>query len=97
MKKVSLKTGMITVLFICFGLAFSNAQSKGEKPQNPPTFSELLKKMDSNDDGKLSKDEVQGPLKDHFTKIDADEDGLITEEEMKKAPKPKRGERDSNK
>ncbi len=46
--------------------------------------------MDTNDDGKLSKKEVKGPLKNNFLKVDTDEDGFITEEEMKKAPKPKR-------
>ena len=49
--------------------------------------------MDANEDGKLSKKEVKGPIKDDFDTIDADEDGFITEEELKKAPKPKRRER----
>ena len=49
--------------------------------------------MDANEDGKLSKEEVKGPLKDHFDTVDADEDGFITEEELENAPKPKRRER----
>ena len=47
----------------------------------------------ANEDGKLSKEEVKGPLKDHFDTVDADEDGFITEEELENAPKPKRRER----
>lgn len=89
MKKISLKLVVVTVLFMGFGVATSNAQSKGERPQKPPTFSELLEKMDSDEDGKLAKSEVEGPLKDSFDTVDADEDGFISEEELKKAPKPK--------
>ena len=82
---------------IIFGMAllFSNstfAQSqKGQGAKTPPTFEELIKDMDANEDGKLAKDELKGPLKDDFSKIDTDEDGFISEEEFDKAPKPKRG------
>ena len=67
--------------------SFSQSENKGDR-KKPPTFSELLEKMDANEDGKLSEKEVKGPLKKHFKKVDADEDGFITEEELKKAPKP---------
>ena len=87
-----MKNGFKTIVFvlILFMSASSYAQSKN-KPERrkPPTFKELLEKMDANEDGKLSKKEVKGPLKDHFDKVDADEDGFINEEELKKAPKPK--------
>ncbi|WFO16446.1 hypothetical protein M601_001100 [Cellulophaga baltica 4] len=49
--------------------------------------------MDKNEDGKLSKDEIKGPLKDNFDAVDTDEDGFITEEEMKNAPRPERPKR----
>ncbi len=83
---------------IVFGLTVfmsinSFGQSDKRQEKNPPTFSELLKEMDANKDGKLSKKEIKGPLKDDFSKIDTDEDGFITEKEFKKAPKPKGGER----
>lgn len=84
---------------VIFGMAlfFSNstfAQSKnGQREKTPPTFAKLIKDMDTNEDGKLSKDEIKGPLKNDFSKVDLDEDGFITEEEFKKAPKPKRRER----
>lgn len=63
-------------------------QEKGERP----TFSKLLTEMDKNKDGKLSKDEVQGPLKNDFSKIDKNSDGFITEDEFKNAA-PSRGPR----
>jgi Ca2+-binding EF-hand superfamily protein len=97
MKRNSFKTGLFTVALVCFVIGFSNAQSRGERPQEPPTYAKLLEKMDANEDGKLSKEEVKGPLKDMFADIDTDENGFISEEEFKKAPKPKRGKRPSNK
>tara|TARA_R110002050_G_scaffold143941_1_gene269354 strand:+ start:99 stop:377 length:279 start_codon:yes stop_codon:yes gene_type:complete len=92
MKKI-----VFTAMLMCFGITFSNAQQKGERSKKPPTYSELLEKMDANDDGKLAKDEVKGPLKDSFSKIDTDEDGFISKEEFEKAPKPEARERKRNK
>ena len=84
---------------IAFGIALLSSvaaigQSQDRERRQPPTFEQLLEKMDANEDGKLSADEVKGPLKDNFTKIDTDEDGFITEEELENAPKPKRRKRD---
>ena len=95
MKSSTLKTGIITgVLAVAF-IATTNAQpsDRQERGEKPPTFEELIEKMDKNEDGKLSKKEVKEPLKDHFSKIDTNEDGFITEKEFEKAPKPKRKER----
>lgn len=71
-----------------FGQSGNRQDRKG-----PPTFKQLLKEMDKDEDDKLSKEEVKGPLKNDFAKIDTDEDGFITEEELKNAPKPERKER----
>ena len=82
---------------VVFGMTvFFSSSSFGQSEnragrQKPPTFSELLKKMDTNKDGKLSKEEIKGPLKKEFSKIDDNEDGFITEKEFEKAPRPKRG------
>ena len=96
MKKISLKTVVIGVLFMCFVISTTQAQSRGKKPEKRPTFSQLLEKMDGNEDGKLSEAEVKGPLKENFSSIDKDEDGFVTEEELKARPKPKRKKRSSN-
>jgi Ca2+-binding EF-hand superfamily protein len=90
MKNFSVRTTVLTFVCIGFGITISNAQAKGERPHKPPTFSELLKDLDKNEDGKLSAAEIKGPLKDDFEKIDTNEDGFITKEELDKAPKPKR-------
>lgn len=97
-----MKNNTFRTVVLVFGsvLFFSNntfAQSQNrQERREPPTFAELIEKMDANEDGKLSKDEIKGRLKDHFEKVDADEDGFITEEEFEKAPRPKRGPKRQN-
>ena len=88
MKRITLKTGLLFAMLVAFGTVTANAQSKGERKE-PPTATELLKQMDKDEDGQLSKDEVKGPLKDDFDKIDANEDGFLSKEELDNAPKPK--------
>ena len=82
------------VLVFGMTMVFSTSsfgQSQSRERKKPPTFAALLKKMDANEDGKLSKDELKGRLKDNFAKIDTDENGFITEKEFEKAPRPERG------
>lgn len=87
---MSLKKGMLVLVFILGSVVVSTAQSQNKKERKaPPTFAQLLKEMDANEDGKLAEKEIRGPLKENFDTVDADEDGYITEEEFKKAPKPK--------
>ncbi len=95
MKRDKLRT-VLLILGITLFMTNSSFGQSDDKPERkrPPTFKELLEKMDANEDGKLSKKEIKGPLKEHFDKVDANEDGFITEEELKKAPKPKRRERE---
>lgn len=64
MKKISLKTVAMLVVFVCFGLSAATAQEKDEKRKKRPSFSELVKDMDANEDGKLALDEVKGRLKE---------------------------------
>lgn len=64
-----------------------NQEPGGNKP---PSAKQVIKDMDTNKDGKISKDEAKGPLKDDFSKIDTNKDGFISLEELKKAPKPER-------
>jgi Ca2+-binding EF-hand superfamily protein len=80
--------GLFTAGLICFGIGISMAQPPGQKPQKPPTFQELIEKMDANEDGQLSKSEVKGPLKEMFAEVDTNDDGQITKKEFNKMPKP---------
>ncbi|MHA7944197.1 EF-hand domain-containing protein [Formosa sp. 3Alg 14/1] len=88
MKSNIIKTVLgIAFVSICSVQSIS-AQEKGDR-KGPPPAAELIEKMDANEDGKLSEDEVKGPLKEHFSDIDADEDGFLTLKELEEAPKPK--------
>ncbi|WP_372756626.1 EF-hand domain-containing protein [Mariniflexile sp.] len=93
MKSNKLKAGIILGMMAFLFTMTSNAQSSDKKQQKPPTTAELIKQMDANEDGKLSLEEVKGPLKESFTKIDTNEDGFLSKEELDKAPKPERKER----
>jgi Ca2+-binding EF-hand superfamily protein len=90
---------VIKTIVLVFGISLFTANSsygqndKKQERKEPPTFAKLLKEMDANDDGKLSKKEIKGPLKNDFAKVDTDEDGFISEKEFEKAPKPEKGER----
>ena len=95
-----MKLNTVRLAALVFGITIISLQSacaqqggNRERGQEPPSFAQLLEKMDKNEDGKLSAKEIKGPLKDDFEKVDTDEDGFITEEEFEKAPKPKRRER----
>lgn len=75
----------------------SNKTETTEKRNQPrergerPNAAQMLAQMDVNKDGKLSKDEVKGPLQENFSKIDTNDDDFISKEELENAPKPERG------
>jgi len=87
MKKVMI--GLFVGILFLMNSYDMYGQEQSQRGKKLPTFAELLKDMDTNDDGKLSRKEIKGPLKDDFDKVDVNEDGFITEKEFEKAPKPK--------
>lgn len=99
MKKLGLATAAI-ILFSLVNASAMYAQGKQKESNGPeagpPSIENLFKKMDADKDGKLSKAEVKGPLKEDFTKVDVNDDGYLTKEELKKAPKPKRKNQKKN-
>lgn len=92
MKIMKLKLIVSGFVLILFTSIEALAQEKNGKHRKRPSIEKLFADLDENEDGKLSKKEVKGPLKDHFSKIDLNEDGFLTKEEIEKAPKPKRRE-----
>ncbi len=76
------KIGLMMVFFCLAFVSVSSAQQRGGEQKAPPTYAELVKELDANEDGKLEESELKGPLKDDFAKIDTDEDGYISEEEF---------------
>ncbi|AWG20494.1 hypothetical protein FFWV33_02595 [Flavobacterium faecale] len=81
---------ILTVMMFSGSVSLFAQPQGGQEGQKPPTAEEAIKKLDADKDGKLSKAEVKGPLKDDFTKIDTDKDGFLSLDELKKAPKPER-------
>ena len=63
------------------GLHFGAAGGK------PPGVSALFERFDKNKDGKLTKDEVPGPMWEHLSKADVNKDGAVTKEEFEAAHK----------
>jgi len=88
--------GTFSLVLLISTASFAQQGNSDEKPKGPPTFKQLLKEFDTNEDGKISQKEVKGPLAEDFKKIDTDEDGFISEKELKNAPKPERRERSRN-
>ncbi len=93
MKTKTVKTIIGTAMFAFFftGISYGQGVQNGQRNQEPPSVDEIFKQMDKDEDGKLSKNEIKGPLKNDFAKIDTNEDGFLSKEEVEKAPKPKRG------
>jgi len=59
------------------------AQSKNKQQKNIPLqVSELIQKMDADENGTLSEGEVRGRLKGIFSEIDENKDGALTQEEI---------------
>jgi hypothetical protein len=66
-----------------------NGNESGPRGERP-SADDLIKQMDTNKDGKLSKDEVKGPLQQDFSKVDANNDGFISKAELEKGAKGNR-------
>jgi Ca2+-binding EF-hand superfamily protein len=56
-----------------------NGSPIGQTVQGP------LKRFDANGDGKISRDEARGKLKEHFDRIDANGNGFLEPDEIRKA------------
>jgi Ca2+-binding EF-hand superfamily protein len=88
------KTILGLSLFLLFAVSATAQRHRQDNPPNqnakegPPSASELLKKMDANKDGKLSKAEVKGPLQKDFLKVDKNKDGFLSKVELEKLPSP---------
>ena len=101
--KTNSKKYTILIVLVLGMMSISYAQQRGgQRPERkqrptPPSFEELLEKMDANDDGKLAKDEVAGPLAKDFNRIDTNEDGFISENELPKGKSDRKRRKTNNK
>lgn len=63
------------------GFIDSSEAPRGPHPRHDRNFGNLIEKLDSDKDGKLSRAEYRGPDR-HFERLDANGDGYITENEI---------------
>jgi hypothetical protein len=80
------KLTITTLSFVALNFAASSCANKKPKTAKVnPQAERLFTQMDANKDGKLSKDEVKGPLLNDFMRIDMDSDGFLSKEEVAEA------------
>lgn len=82
--KKQFKILAVTSLVIAFTSCKSSQETSSTTPskKNNQDVSQLFKQMDSNKDGKISKSEAKGKLKENFKMRDKNNDGFITKNEM---------------
>jgi Ca2+-binding EF-hand superfamily protein len=69
------------------GLSGPN-EKRPEAPRHmAPSVEEMFKRLDTNQDGKLSKDKVPDRMKERLDKVDGDHDGFVTLDEFRQAPR----------
>jgi Ca2+-binding EF-hand superfamily protein len=90
MKKRTI-TALILATSVLSSVAYASCDNKenGKKGAHPKQGAKKFMMIDANNDGKLSKEEMQTFHENHFMKIDTDKDGFITKEEMKAGHKAK--------
>ncbi|MEN8861736.1 MAG: hypothetical protein ABF315_00945 [Lentimonas sp.] len=88
---MKIKTILLAIAAAAIIPAISQAKPEGERQGGErPNPAELIKRLDTDNSGGISKEEAKGPLAKHFDKIDEDGDGEITKAEFAKASKKMR-------
>jgi Ca2+-binding EF-hand superfamily protein len=88
MKKHTL-TALILASSVLSAAAYADCDKGHKKSGDKKRGAKHFSMIDSNDDGKLSKEEMLNFHEGHFTKMDSDGDGFISKEEMKAKEKHK--------
>jgi Ca2+-binding EF-hand superfamily protein len=89
MKQVLLAVAVLSAAVLVAGCAADGPDKRGHRGAHPPSPQQLIKQLDGNQDGVLSRGEVKGPLADRFAKIDVNNDGVLSLAELQNMPKPK--------
>lgn len=90
-----MKKHTLAVLFLASSVlsaaAYAECDEKGHKKGGHKKHgAKHFTMIDTNEDGKLSKEEMLQYNENHFTKVDADGDGFISKDEMKAQHKGKK-------
>ena len=82
-----MKTKLLIILLSAAGVVVAqNDNCDGQR--KPPTAAEFIQRLDKDGDGKVSKDEFDGPA-EHFTASDKNNDGYISKDEVRAGPPPR--------
>lgn len=89
----------VSLLLACAFVSVNvNAQDHKDHKKDPE---KVIKRLDTNNDGKISKAEAdkaeEGKLKDHFAKVDANGDGFVDKTELETYWKNKQAAREAKK
>ncbi|MEO9511240.1 MAG: EF-hand domain-containing protein [Flavobacteriaceae bacterium] len=96
-----MRKNIVTVALVTISLLTSvvgAAQDRSNKEKDRPNPEKILEHLDTDEDGKLNKEEVskakRGRLAEQFDEVDTNSDGFIDLEEFKKfhEQRPKRRE-----
>lgn len=94
------------LLFVLLSCKSNQEHGSSNLPKdNKPSPAQLITEMDRNNDGRLSKEEAQGPISSDFKNIDTDQDGFLTLKELNTAetnpgnrpPRPANSDKDLSK
>ena len=66
--------------------------ARGQRRGNVSFYEDLIRRLDRNRDGKISRSEFDGP-QDQFRIWDRNKDGFLSEDEVPLNPPPRRGDR----
>lgn len=80
-----MKTKLIVTISISLVALFYSQYSKGQgKEPKPPIAEQMMKKLDLNNDKKLSLEEFKNGVPEKFAKLDSNKNGFLSLEELKK-------------
>jgi Ca2+-binding EF-hand superfamily protein len=82
MKPVLAITAVALFMLAAQGQA-QTGETKKKQPSADDIVESLLKQMDTNKDGKISREEAKGKLAEAFDKIDANKDGYLDRKELR--------------
>jgi Ca2+-binding EF-hand superfamily protein len=92
---------MLIVLRQRFGLNTPDPSKPGTKPNDTKQVEKIvarfLEQMDTNKDGKISREEAKGPLANNFDRLDTNKDGQLDRSELRRAAERFLAARDNGK